>query len=241
MDIYGRNPVLEYLRTLRPGNVASLFVLKNAHGKIIHAIVSEAERIGIKPQWVDKSFFENRIPSSVHQGVLLQLSGYHQMPATADSVVKTALDTKGVVVFLDSLMDPHNVGAIIRTAEALGAVGVVISSARSSPINSSVVKASAGATAYLPVVEISNVGSFIAKAKTEGLWIIGTSSNGDHRLDDLKRCRPSVLIIGSEGVGIRQSVVKKCDMVVGIPLKGKIGSLNASVAAGILLYQLLKE
>ncbi len=240
MDIFGRNPVLEHLRVLKKRNGVRLFVAKSAHGKIIQIILSEARRAGIEAEMVEKIFFETRAPSSVHQGVLLQLP--HDIEVeTDDSIINTAAQTGGVLVFLDRLTDPHNVGSIIRTAEALGASGVVLAGAHSSAITSVVIKASAGATAHIPIVEISNAGSFIEKAKAKGIWIIGSSSESERGLEDLGEFRPALLVIGSEGEGVRKSILDKCDRVVRIPLKGKVASLNASVAAGILLYSLLRK
>lgn len=240
MDIYGRNPVLEYLRSLKQGSSARLFVAKTAHGKIIQIILSEARRAGIEPERVEKSFFEKLVSSSMHQGVLLQLP--HTIDVVSDdSILNTAAQNKGVLVFLDRLTDPHNVGSIIRTAEALGANGVVLARAHSSPVTSVVVKASAGATAHIPVVEISNAGSFVEKAKAKRLWIIGSSSEAEHCPEDIEGFCPALLVIGSEGEGVRRSILDKCDRVVRIPLRGKVASLNASVAAGILLYSLLRK
>lgn len=240
MDIYGRNPVLEYLRALKRGDVAQLFIAKSAHGKIIHAISTEARRAGLEVEWVDKNFFEKLAPSSVHQGVLLRLPQNLDINSD-DFIINNAAQNRGALVFLDRLTDPHNVGSIIRTAEALGSAGVVLAGAHASPLTPTVIKSSAGATAHIPVIEISNAGSFIEKAKEKGLWIIGSSSDAEHTIKDLGGFRPAMLVIGSEGEGVRKSILEKCDRVVRIPLKGKVASLNASVAAGILLYNLLQE
>lgn len=231
---------MEYLRALKQRDGARLFVAKSAHGKIIHIILSEARRAGIEPELVEKIFFEKLAPSSVHQGVLLKLPHDVEV-ASDDSLINAASQSRGVLIFLDRLTDPHNVGSIIRTAEALGAAGVVLAGAHASPVTPAAVKASAGATAHIPLVEISNAGSFIEKAKARGIWIIGSSSDAERGLEDLTGFRPALLVIGNEGEGVRRSILDKCDRVVRIPLKGKVASLNASVAAGILLYSLLRE
>ncbi len=240
MDIHGRNAVLEYLRALGKGSGARLFISQHAHGKIINTICSEARRAGVEIERVEKNFFEKLAPSSVHQGIILRIpQGLDAQPD--DVVIQNAARSKGVLVFLDRLTDPHNVGSIIRTAEALGAHGVVVQGAHSAPINPTVIKASAGATAHVPVLEISNAGSFIEKARGAGFWIIGSAAQAEYAPDDLRGFLPAVLVIGSEGDGVRKSILEKCDRVVRIPLKGKVASLNASVAAGILLYHLLKQ
>lgn len=148
---------------------------------------------------------------------------------------------RGILVLLDQLTDPHNIGSIIRTAEALGAAGLVITKSRSTDINSTVIKTSSGATAHLRILTISNISNFIEKAKKIGFWIIGTGERGNAKLSLLKEMKPSIIIIGNEGKGIRRLTQEKCDIIAQIPLKGKISSLNASVAAGIILYEALKD
>ena len=142
---------------------------------------------------------------------------------------------------LDRISDPHNVGSIIRSAEALGASGVALSRAHSAEVTPVVVKASAGATAHLPVLTVSNVAQFLERAKARGFWIIGASGEGESSPEDVAEVRPAVLVIGSEGEGMRRLTEHKCDYMVRIPLRGTIASLNASVAAGIILYELLKR
>jgi len=243
MEIFGRNAVLEYLRALKSGQGAELNVYDNAHGKIIQVILNEAERARVRVERRDKSFFSDLGPSSAHQGVALIISGDQAVGAREgeDGLLERVAASRGVLVLLDQLEDPHNVGAIIRTAEALGAGGVVITGAHSAGITSAVVKASAGATAHIPVIEVSNAAQFLDKAKGAGCWVIGSAGDGDAAAEGLGKLRPAVLVVGSEGSGMRRITGEKCDRVVRIPLKGKVASLNASVAAGILLYELLRE
>lgn len=243
MNVYGRNAVLEYLRTLKEGQGAELYVSQSAHGKIIQEIMNEASRARVRVVPREKGFFSDLGPSSVHQGVALNIQRDAGDAARAgdDGLIERAVSSRGVIVLLDQLTDPHNVGSIIRTAEALGAVGVVTLKAHSSPVTATVIKASAGATAHLPVLEVSNAAQFLDKAKRAGCWIIGSAANGTVGMKRLRELRPAVLVIGSEGTGMRRITGEKCDHVVRIPLKGRVESLNASVAAGILLYELLGE
>lgn len=243
MNIFGRNAVLEYLRTLKEGQGAELYVSDSAHGKIIQTILQEAGRARVRAEHRDKGFFSDLGPSSVHQGVMLRVSrgAGENAPLGEDGLIEAAVSSRGVLVLLDQLTDPHNVGSIIRTAEALGAQGVVTLKAHSSPVTSTVIKASAGATAHIPVMEVSNAAQFLEKAKRAGCWIIGSAGSGTTGMRRLRELRPSVLVIGSEGAGMRRVTEEKCDHIVRIPLKGKVESLNASVAAGILLYELLGE
>ncbi len=145
----------------------------------------------------------------------------------------------GVVVLLDQIIDPHNAGAIMRSAEALGADGIIIPSAHQAPVTPVTVKSSAGASAHLPVGIVSNLAQEIGILKEAGFWIAGSSQNGQHKASLLRDIRPLGIVIGSEGEGMRRLTEKKCDYVCSIPLRGHISSLNASVAAGILLYSAL--
>jgi len=241
MDIFGRNSVMEYLKAMGPGEGAGaeLVVSDGAHGKIIQSILNEASRAGARVERRGKEFFSDLGPSSSHQGVLLRIKEKARSD-DGDLLERTARE-RGVLVFLDQLTDPHNVGSIIRTAEALGARGVVMLKSHAAPLTPAVVKSSAGATAHLPVVEEANAARFLDRARDAGFWIIGSAGEGDAGPGSLGELRPAVLVIGSEGSGMRRITAEKCDRVVRIPLRGKVGSLNASVAAGILLYELLKE
>lgn len=236
--IFGRNPVLEYIKQLAEGSGAVLYISDNAHGKIIDIIIGRAKEKRIKIEHCTREYLAGLYPSSKHQGIILMLPRGKENTDDGDFLA-LAQQKKGVIVLLDQLSDPHNVGSIIRSAEALGADGVVIPKDRSADITGTVIKASAGATAYLKILTVPNIASFIEKAKKSGFWIIGTSDKGDTNLDRLKELRPAVIIIGSEGTGMRRLTQEKCDYIVAIPLKGHVSSLNASVAAGIILYEAL--
>ncbi len=241
MDVLGRNAVMEYLRAMKPGEGpgAGLFISDGAHGKIIQSIINEASRVGLLVERRGKDFFSALGPSSSHQGVLLRTK--EKARKDEGDYLQRAARAKGVIVFLDQLTDPHNVGSIIRSAEALGASGVVMLKSHAAPLTPTVVKSSAGATAHIPVIEETNAARFLDRARDEGFWVLGSAGEGEDMPSTLGEFRPAVLVIGSEGSGMRRSTAEKCDRVVRIPLRGKVGSLNASVAAGILLYELLKE
>ncbi|MDY6934544.1 MAG: 23S rRNA (guanosine(2251)-2'-O)-methyltransferase RlmB [Spirochaetota bacterium] len=238
--VYGRNTTLEYIKQLDNPSGAELFISKTAHGKIIDFIIKESQRKEIPIEYCEKSYLTRFNSSSNHQGVVLVLP--RKKKATNDQeFIENILHNKGVLVLLDQLTDPQNVGSIIRTTEALGGDGVVISKSHSSNITSVVVKASAGATVYLRILTVSNIANFLENAKKMGFWIIGTSDKGDSDLTRLRGLRPSIIIIGNEGSGMRRLTKEKCDLIVQIPLKGNMTSLNASVAAGIVLYEALIE
>ena len=237
--IFGRNPVFEYLKSSVPQEGAEVYIADHAHGKIIDEIRSEAGRKKIPLITRDKNFFRALGPSSRHQGVAIKIPNEGGR-GDADLLLKAAA-RKGVLVMLDQITDPHNAGAIIRTAEALGCDGVVIPKAHSSGITPTVIKAAAGATAHISIAMVPNAAAFIDRAKEAGFWVIGTTGQGDRVPDGLNTIRPALVIIGSEGAGMRRLTEEKCDYRVRIPLKGKVSSLNASVAAGIVLYEIMKS
>ena len=237
--IFGRNPVLEYLRGAEHGSRMELFIANSAHGKIIDAILEQARGKKITVRHVEKDFFTQIGPSSSHQGVALKL--YGQTSGSSGSLVEKSAKKRGVLVLLDQITDPHNAGSIIRTAEALGCDGVIMPKSHAAGITPSVVKSSAGATAHIEINQIGNVAAFLDEAKKCGFWIIGTDDSGTTELQNLGAVRPAVLIIGSENSGMRRLTAEKCDFIVRIPLAGRISSLNASVAAGIVLYEIMKD
>lgn len=240
--IFGRNPVLEYLRGAEPGAPYLLFISDSAHGKIIDTITGEAKAKKIPVRREEKDFFSRLGPSSHHQGVALKVPQAARGHVTGmEHLLERARERKGVLVLLDHLTDPQNIGSIIRTAEALGCAGIVMPRAHAAGITPAVVKASAGATAHIEILTVSNVVMFIEAAKAAGFWTVGTSDRGTEPPSRLRGYRPAVVVIGSEGEGMRHLTGESCDLVVRIPLRGSVSSLNASVAAGIVLHELLRE
>lgn len=237
--IFGRNPVLEYLKSAGRESSMELHISAAAHGKIIDIIRSEAKKQGVPVFGEQKEYFESLGPSSNHQGVVLLVTRHGNTTVSIDDLLSLAAGENGVIVLLDQVTDPHNTGSIIRSAEALGAHGVVMPAAHTSGVTPTVVKSSAGATAHIPVITVPNAAAFMEQAKKAGLWIIGTSDHGTVKMSRIREMKPAVVVIGSEGTGMRRLTEEKCDMTVKIPLKGKVSSLNASVAAGIILYQVL--
>jgi 23S rRNA (guanosine2251-2'-O)-methyltransferase len=240
--IFGRNPVMEYLRGAEPGAPYELYVSDSAHGKIIDAIAGEARTKKIPVRRVDKDFFARLGSSAHHQGVALKVPpAVREHAAGMEPLLERVRGRKGVLVLLDHLTDPQNIGSIIRTAEALGCDGIVMPRAHAAGITPAVVKASAGATAHIEILTVSNVVMFIEAAKTAGYWVVGTSDRGTAPPSRLRGYRPAVVVIGSEGEGMRHLTEESCDLIVRIPLRGSVSSLNASVAAGIILHELLRE
>jgi 23S rRNA (guanosine2251-2'-O)-methyltransferase len=241
--IYGRNSVLEYLRQIKTSD-AVLHVSNSAHGKIIDTIIKSAKGKHVSINFCGKDTLYRFEPSSKHQGVILELAKRTETVVEKPSLQDflTSVDEqKGVLVLLDQLTDPHNVGSIILSTEALGGQGIILTRDRSAGITPIAEKTSSGATAYLPIYTVPNASSFLDSAKETGFWIIGTSGEGNFELNRLKEYKPCIIVIGSEGAGMRNLTEEKCDFIAAIPLLGNISSLNAAVAAGIVLYEALKK
>lgn len=236
--VTGRNPVIEYLKSVPDTAGMSVHIAEGSHGKIIDEIQSLCRKRNVRVVTEGKSFF-NRFSSAVHQGVVLIMPKVKDAPPSGDVLSRAARD-KGVVVLLDQVTDPHNMGSIIRSAEALGCMAVIVPKNNSAGINETVIKTAAGATAHIEVIQVTNVAQFIEELKVMGFWIIGTSDHGTIKIGELKNILPACIVIGGEGKGMRRLTEEKCDYTVSIPLKGKVSSLNASVAAGIVIYEVLK-
>lgn len=238
MIITGRNPVMEALKTGR--EIDTLYMKHGDNEGSIKKILSMAKERKIIIKEVDKKKLDEMAEGENHQGVAALISEYIYWDL--DQVLEQVRQ-KGEQPFfliLDEIEDPHNLGAIIRTAEGAGAHGVIISKRRSAQVNQTVEKTSAGATSYLPVIRVPNIAGAIDKLKKENIWVYALDMEGDSYFDtDL---RGSIaLVVGNEGKGISRLIRDKSDHRISIPMKGKIQSLNASVAASILTYEILRQ
>ncbi len=230
MLLYGRNPVLE---ALRAGLVQELLVARG----IEDAFLQELKAFEVRIRFAPRQDLDQLAGTGDHQGVLAEVEDLKW--ATLDDILDRA-EAKGeelLIVLLDGITDPRNFGAIIRSAEVLGAHGVVVEERRSAPLSPIVAKTAAGATAYLPVAQVKNLPRFMEDLKRQGIWIYGAADDARAGIAQLDYQRPLALVIGSEGDGMRRLVRGKCDELVSIPQKGQVSSLNASVAASILIYQ----
>lgn len=239
--IFGRNTVIEALKSGR--EIEKLLILKSSEGSVkkIEGIARE-RRIPI--QYADKATLD-RIASGQggtgsHQGVAACTSPYTY--CEVEDLLSAAADRGEApfIIILDGIEDPHNLGAIMRTADGAGAHGIIIPKRRAAGLTDTVAKVSAGAIEYMPVARISNLVQAIEKLKTAGLWIAGCDMDGqDYDRTDLTG--PIALVIGNEGQGISRLIREKCDFIVSIPMKGKIESLNASNAAAVLMYEIHRQ
>ena len=237
-QIEGRNAVLEAFRSGKC--VDKLFVLDRCQDGPVRTIIREARKKDTIINYVAKERLDQLSETGAHQGVIAQVAAYEY--STVEDILNKAKE-KGEAHFiflLDDIEDPHNLGAIIRTANLAGAHGVVIPKRRASGITATVVKASAGAINYTPVVKVTNIGKTIDELKDRGMWFACADMSGEI----MYKCNLTGsmgIVVGNEGNGVSRLVKEKCDYVVSIPMKGDIDSLNASVAAGVLAYEVVRQ
>lgn len=236
--IEGRNAVIEAFRAGK--TVDKLFVLEHCKEGSMNTVLREAKKRDTVIQYVKKERLEQMSETGKHQGVIAYIAAYEY--ATVDDILKRA-EEKGespFVVILDDIEDPHNLGAIIRTANLAGAHGVIIPKHRAAGLTATAVKASAGAINYTPVAKVTNISKTIEELKEKGLWFVCADMGGTTMYNlDLKGAIG--LVIGNEGKGVSRLVKEKCDFVASIPMFGDIDSLNASVAAGVLAYEIVRQ
>mgnify|MGYP002627277871 CR=1 FL=1 len=236
--IEGRNAVTEAFRSGK--TIDKLFVLDGCHDGAVNTIKGLARKQDTIINYVTKERLDQMSETGKHQGVIAMAAAYDY--AEVSDILKAAKD-KGEAPFifiLDEIEDPHNLGAIIRTANLCGAHGVIIPKRRAAGLTATVVKASAGAINYTPVAKVTNIAKTIEELKNEGIWFVCADMDGqvmyEHNLTG-----PIGLVIGNEGTGVSRLVKEKCDYIASIPMKGDIDSLNASVACGVLAYEIVRQ
>lgn len=237
-EIYGRNPVIEALKS--GTEINRIFIAKGAQHKAIDEIYKLARSAQIPVQQVDRKKLDSLFPGKNHQGVYASVAEMRY--AEIEDILACARE-KGeapLLLVLDELEDPHNLGAILRNADAFGVHGVVIPKRRSVSLTGTVAKAAAGALQYVPVARVANIAQTLKDLKKEGLWICGTAMDGQN-IYQAPLSGPLAIVIGNEGHGMRPLVAKQCDFTVSIPMKGRINSLNASVATGIVLSEVVRR
>ena len=236
--IEGRNAVIEAYRSGKP--IDKLFILDGCQDGPMMTIKREAKNHDTLVKYVTKERLDQLSETGKHQGVIAYAAAYEY--AEVDDILEAA-KKKGeppFIFLLDNIEDPHNLGAIIRTANLAGAHGVIIPKNRAAGLTATVARTSAGALNYTPVAKVTNLAKTIEDLKKEGLWFVCADMGGTTMYDlDLKG--PIGLVIGNEGEGVGRLVKEKCDMVASIPMKGDIDSLNASVAAGVLAYEIVRQ
>lgn len=238
LTIEGRNAVMEAFRSGK--TIDKLFVLKNCQDGPVNSILREARKHDVIVSFVAKERLDQMSKTGKHQGVIASAAAYEY--AEVEDILNLARE-KGeppFIFLLDNIEDPHNLGAIIRTANLSGAHGVIIPKRHAVGLTATVAKTSAGALNYTPVAKVTNLGATMEELKKEGLWFVCADMGGT-TMYDLNLTGPIGLVIGNEGEGVGRLVKEKCDYVASIPMKGNIDSLNASVAAGVLAYEIVRQ
>ena len=237
--IEGRNAVIEALRA--GGAIDKIYLQKGETDKTLGHIASKARAAGIVVVEADKRKLDGMSRTHAHQGViaLAAMREYVSVQSLLDIAAEKG--EAPLLVVCDEISDPHNLGAILRTAECAGAHGVIIPKRRSAGLTAIVGKTSAGAVSYMPVARVANLPATLEELKKQGVWIYGTAADGTTDLYEADLKGPAAIVIGSEGSGMGRLVREKCDFLVSIPMKGRMDSLNASAAAAILLYEAVRQ
>jgi len=229
----GLHPVREALRARRP--LDKVLIAKGAAGPRIQEIVDLCRDYSVPVRFEPRDMLDRLSKGISHQGVVAfgAAHGFVELSEVSEDAQ--------LLVLLDGVEDPHNLGAIIRTAHAAGANAVIVPERRAAPLTETVERAAAGAMEYLPIARVTNVTQSLEKLKEQGFWIYGLDEQGTELYTDVEYARPTVIVLGSEGKGIHQGVQKHCDVLVKIPMAGEVSSLNVSVAAGVVLFELRRR
>ena len=235
MVIYGINPVLE---ALRAGRVIALRVGHRGGGRMHDLLTLAAER-GVRVQRVESDVLDRLAQGGVHQGVVADAE-----EASADySVEELVRGARGpaLIVVLDGIEDPHNLGAILRTADAAGVHGVVVQNRRAAPLGGAAAKTSAGAVSHVKIAQVVNIARAIDELKELGVWTVGLAGDSGTRYDAIDFNDPTAVVVGAEGSGLRRLVRERCDFIASIPMHGHVSSLNVSVATGVVLFEAVRQ
>ncbi|MBE5755902.1 MAG: 23S rRNA (guanosine(2251)-2'-O)-methyltransferase RlmB [Clostridia bacterium] len=238
MKAEGKNPVRELLNTTE--NIEKVMIVDGTNDAELRAIQKQARDRGLKVEFADRRALDKLSETGHHQGVIAIYSDFKY--ADLKTIIKQTKDAGKDILFvvLDEVLDPHNLGSVIRVAECAGATGVIIPNRRSATVNETVVRTSAGATAYMPVIKVSNLNQAIEEMKENNIWVYAADMDGEQMYKtNLKG--DIALVIGGEGTGVKQLTRKLCDGIISIPMYGKVNSLNASVSAGIVLYEAVRQ
>lgn len=237
--IYGRNPVREALLDGRPINV--IYILAEGRGQSLVEIVKLAQKAGILIKKLSREELASITRHSHHQGVVAQVEDY--VYADLDDMLQLAkqMGEPSLVAILDGVQDPHNLGAIIRSADGAGLHGIVIARHHAVAVNPTVVKAAAGATTFIKIARVVNLVQTINALKHQGVWIVGTSGDGNQSYLNVDYTLPTAIVLGSEGKGIRRLVRESCDFLVHIPMYGRVNSLNVSVSAALMFFEARRQ
>lgn len=236
--IFGRKPVLEALKS--NANIDRIYIQYGLHGSIIDQIKNLAHKNSIKISQLSSQKFNQLATNKNTQGIIAEKGSFKYVEID-DIIIEAEKSEFPFLLLLDSIQDPHNLGAIIRTAECAGVDGIITTIKNSASISNTVEKISAGATSYVKVAKVNNLVNTIDILKQSGYWIVGSKLGNSQNYTSIDYKQNIALVVGNEEKGIRPLVAKNCDFLAEIPMKGKIQSLNVSVAAGILLFEVLRQ
>ncbi len=238
--IIGINPVMEALRSGRP--IQRLLIAEQRKSdREVMEIVRLAKQAGVEVRMASRDVLNREAPNTVHQGVVASAAAREYAALEDILQIPSQRGQTPLFLVLDGVEDPRNLGAVLRTAEAAGVHGVIIPERRAAGLTETVAKAAAGALEYVPVVKVVNIVNTIEDLKKAGVWIAAAEANGDLRYWDADFARPTALVLGGEDKGVRRLVREHCDYTLSLPLMGQISSLNVSVAAGVMLYEVLRQ
>lgn len=238
-QLEGRNPVMEALQS--DLEIRRVLVAKGTQGRVMERLLHLCQKQGVDVQWVDRSALDRKSQTGRHQGVIAELAaiGYADLDAVVAAAAASERDL--LLVMLDGVEDPQNLGSVIRTAEAVGAHGVIIPRHRAAGVTAAVARASAGAIAHLPVVQVTNLVQCVQNLQKQGAWVVGADAEAPQSVYQVDLTGPLVVVLGSEGKGISRLLRQNCDWLVSLPMFGQVSSLNVSVSAGVMLYEVIRQ
>jgi len=220
----------------RRSPIERIHIARESHSAKLKEILDLARDRGVPVRWEERPVLDRMAEGEVHQGIIAISAALEY--ADFDDLFKS---DRPLVIVLDGVEDPHNLGAVLRTADAAGADGVVIPERRAAGVTSIVAKSSAGASEHLPIARVTNIARTVEELKAKNLWIVGLDERGSQTYDTLDYNMDCAVVLGAEGKGIHDLVRRKCDFLVSIPMLGKVPSLNVSVAAGVMLYEIVRQ
>lgn len=237
--IAGKHPVLEAMRSGR--TIHKIWIAEQAQKHHTQPIIAEAKKLNIVIQTADKRKLDQLVPGVPHQGVVAQAAAHDYVEV--DDLLERARSRNEApfLLILDEIEDPHNLGSILRTADCTGAHGVIIPKRRAVGLTATVSKTSAGAVEYVPVARVTNIAQTIDSLKEQGVWVVGADASADELIYRIDLKLPIAIVIGNENRGIGRLVKDKCDFLIKLPMVGRINSLNASVAASVCMYEVVRQ
>jgi 23S rRNA (guanosine2251-2'-O)-methyltransferase len=240
-QIFGLHAVNQMLET-SPDRILNVWIQEAINSDSVRAIHEQVNNLGASVQIVPRATLSRMTKNQNHQGVIIEIKpAKKKTDNDLDGVLEQNKDNNPLYLILDSVQDPHNLGACIRTADAAGVTAIIIPKDRSASINETVRKVASGAVENVTVLSVVNLVRVIKKMKEAGIWVVGTAGGAEQSIYDMKMDVPTAIIMGGEGKGMRESILKECDYVASLPILGKIESLNVSVATGVVLYEVIRQ